>query len=105
MDWLSDPRLPVETLVAWPLLAALWASAADIGAVTAVLCAACVLLIARLADDRLLRPLVPISIGVCAAAIFAKEAWGVGVLVMIVLPLAASALTTIAERRLPTANS
>lgn len=95
----------METLVTWPLLAALWAGAADIGAVTAVLCAACVLLIARLADNRLLRPLVPIAIGTCAAVILANEAWGVGLLVMVVLPLAASALTTIAERRLPTVSS
>ncbi len=89
----------------WPLLAALWAGAGDIGAVTAVLAAACVLLIARLADDRWLRPLVPVSIAVGAGVILATEAWGVGFLVLVVLPLAASALTTIANRRLLTQRS
>ena len=92
----------METLVTWPLLAALWAGAADIGDVTAVLCAACVLLIGRLADNRMLRPVVPVAIGVCAAVIFANEAWVIGLLVMVVLPLMASALTTVADRRLTT---
>lgn len=91
--------------MSWPLLAALWAGAEDIGAATAVLCAACVLLIGRLASRQMLRPVVPVAIGVCAAVIFANEAWGVGLLVMVLLPLAASALTTLADRRLPTVSS
>lgn len=105
IEWLSDPRLPAETLVTWPLLAALWAGAADIGSVTALLCATCVLLIGRLASRQMLRPVVPVAIGVCAAVIFANEAWGIGLLVMVVLPLAASALTTLADRRLSTVSS
>lgn len=100
MDWLSDPRLPAGTLVAWLLLAALWASAADIGSITALLAAGCVIVLTRLIDNRYLRPAVPASTGICAAAIFANEAWGVGMLVLIVLPVVASALTTIADHRL-----
>lgn len=105
IEWLSDPRLPAKTLVTWPLLAALWAGAGNIGSTTAVLCAACVLIMGRLASTQMLRPMVPASIGLCAAVIFANEAWTVGVLVMVVLPIMASALTTIADRRLPTSNA
>ena len=105
LDWLNDPRLPAGTLVAWPLLGALWAGAATIGNATALLAAACVVIITRLADTRWLRPLVPVSIAIGAGVILANEAWGVGMLVLVVLPLAASALTTLADRKLPTPTS
>lgn len=104
IEWLSDPRLPAKTLVTWPLLAALWAGAEDIGSTTAVLCAACVLMIGRVASSQMLRPVVPVSIGICAAVIFAHEAWAIGLLVMVVLPILASALTTIADRRMSTVS-
>ena len=91
--------------MSWLLIAALWAGAADIGSVTALLASACVLVLGRVIDNRILRPMVPVSIAICGGAILANEAWGVGLAVMIVLPLVASALTTAADRRLPTVNS
>lgn len=99
LDWLSDPRLPAGTLVTWPLLAALFAGAETVGDVTAVLAGACVVFIGRLADDRWLRPLVPVAFAAGASVIFATEAWVVGILVMVLLPVAASALTTLADWR------
>lgn len=88
----------------WLLIAAMWAGAEAIGSTTAVLGSACLLMIGRLADDRWLRPLVPVSIAIAAGVIMRTEAWGIAALVLIVLPLAASALTTIADRRLHAAN-
>ena len=104
LDWLSDPKLPTGTLVTWLLLAALWAAAGDIGSVTALLAAGCIVVIARLMPDPWLRPLVPVSIAVCAGAILATEAWMVGLLVLVVLPVVASGLATINDRRLTSAN-
>lgn len=100
IDWLSDPRLPAGTLVTWPLLAALFAGADTIGGVTAVLAGACVVFIGRLANDRWLRPLVPVAFVIGASVIFATEAWSVGILVMVLLPVAASGLTSLADWRM-----
>lgn len=86
----------------WPLLAALYATAAEIGSVAALLASACVFAIGRLAPPALLRPFVPVAFVVAASAIIDNEAWGVGIAVMVVLPVAASALTTLADHRLGT---
>lgn len=100
LDWLNDPRLPAGTLVTWPTLAALYASFPQIGAVPALLAAACVLVIGRLAPTAVLRPLVPVAFAFAAAVLIENEAWGVALVVMVALPVVASALTTLADHRL-----
>lgn len=91
--------------MAWPLLGSLYAAAPAIGGATAVLAAVCIVAIVRLADDRLLRPLVPVSLLAGTIVIMSREAWGVGVFLLVFLPLVCATFNTMVLRRITAQNS